>query len=91
MISVRDRNDNSLRIDRDVNSWNISDSLGRNFAINFRVHNGRQLLSQLQDAAGRTWRFLYDDKHCLIEVVQPATDEFRAGRRYDTAMTTFIG
>jgi len=72
---IEDRNQNTIQFSYSANGIVIVDTLKRTIAVS--VNNG--LLQELNDPAGRTWKYTYDKDDRLIEVHQPTTADFPNG------------
>lgn len=75
ILGIEDRNYNSIQFSYSANAIVIIDSLNRKIDISI----SKGLLQELNDHAGRTWKYSYDQNDCLIEVTQPATTDFPNG------------
>ncbi|MDO8937752.1 MAG: DUF6531 domain-containing protein [Methylicorpusculum sp.] len=84
LLSIEDSNGNTLRFEYQKNAIQILDPLGRE--INMSLDQNR--IASL-DYANRTWKYIYSDEGCLVEVIQPPTtnmpDESRTRYVYDEA------
>ena len=75
LLSIEDRNQNTIQISYSINRINILDTLKRN--INILL--SKRLISELKDHTGRTWKYKYDEYNRLITVLQPATEDHPYG------------
>jgi YD repeat-containing protein len=73
--SVTDRNDNAIAVAYGDDRIDVLDSLRRPLTVT--LAEGR--ITEIEDHAGRTWRYAYDSDERLVEVVQPATAAFPQG------------
>ena len=84
IVSIEDRNHNEIQFSYSANRIVIIDTLKRKVAIS--INKG--LLQELNDHAGRTWRYAYDKDDRLIEVTQPTTADFPNGTSVKYAYDT---
>jgi YD repeat-containing protein len=77
LLAIEDRNGNALTFEHTKEAIRVADSLDRRMTIAF----DRGRIVEVRDHAGRAWRYDYDQNGCLIEVMQPSTDEFPGGSR----------
>ncbi|MFL6603175.1 MAG: DUF6531 domain-containing protein [Steroidobacteraceae bacterium] len=75
LTAIRDRNGNSVQFAYTTENISIRDALGRVTALT--LSNG--LVTGLRDAAGRKWRYTYDRRSCLVEVVSSGGVSTRYG------------
>jgi YD repeat-containing protein len=84
LLSIEDRNGNTLGFEYHKNAIQILDSLGRRIDICLDQNRVVSL-----SYAGRAWQYIYSDDGCLIEAIQPPTKETPDGPRtryvYDEA------
>lgn len=84
LLSIEDCNGNTLRFEYQKNVIQILDPLGRKIDMGLDQNRIVSL-----DYANRTWKYIYSDDGCLVEVIQPPTtdmlDESRTRYVYDEA------
>ncbi|MCP4545801.1 MAG: RHS repeat-associated core domain-containing protein [bacterium] len=73
LISIRDRNGNTTRINRDYSGFvdSVASDLGQDLQFQYN-DDGR--MSSVTDHLGRTWSFGYDDLGRLRTTTSPATE-----------------
>jgi|GEM_PF-901329 len=76
LLSIEDRNGNALRFEYQTNAIQILDPLERR--IDIRLDQNRIVSLSCAD---RAWEYIYSDEECLIEVIQPPTEETPDGSR----------
>ena len=74
LLSIEDRNGNTLRLEYQKNTIQILDPLERR--IDICLDQNRIVSLSYAD---RAWRYIYSDEKCLIEVIQPPTKEIPHG------------
>lgn len=72
---IEDRNQNTITFSNRADRIAIVDTLSRRVTAAL----AKGLLRRLTDHAGRQWTYVYDGDDRLVEVVQPATDDFPRG------------
>jgi hypothetical protein len=75
LLVMEDRNGNTLRFERASHALRVIDPLGHVFTFHYHQHR----IVDVQDYAGRTWHYRYDNHNCLVEVVQPPIPDFPQG------------
>ncbi len=78
LLSIKDRNGNTIEFKYNNNVIRAIDSLGRE--ITMTLDNNDRII-KLQDHANRIWYYNYNQDECLVETVQPTTREFPEGPR----------
>ncbi|HMH50790.1 MAG TPA: DUF6531 domain-containing protein [Candidatus Acidoferrum sp.] len=73
--SIEDRNHNVIQSSYSPTNIAIIDTMSRRVVIS--VSAG--LVEGVADHVGRSWRYVYDTDHRLVEVIQPATADFPQG------------
>ncbi len=77
LLAIEDRNKNVLKFEYTSDVVRVTDTLGRRITIIYE----RDRVSQVEDHVYRVWQYKYNAEGCLIEVVQPPTDDFLGGPR----------
>ncbi len=73
LLSIEDRNGNTIEFKYNNNVIRAIDSLGREITMN--LDNNDRII-KLHDHANRIWYYNYNQDKCLVEIVQPTTREF---------------
>src|SRR6202521_1105161 len=85
LLAIEDRNGNCLRFNYNKSAVQIFDPLGRRTD----VHLDKERIVKVSHA-DRVWQYLYNYDGCLVEVIQPPTDDAPKGPRtryaYDEAL-----
>lgn len=76
LLSIEDSNGNTLRFKYRKKAIQILDPLER--TIDIRLDQNRIVSLSYAD---RVWHYIYNDEECLIEVIQPPTQEVPDGSR----------
>jgi YD repeat-containing protein len=75
LLAIEDRNGNALNFKYTKDALRVSDPLGHQITLTFHQHR----VVRVQDHADRVWHYNYNEHDCLIEVIQPPTDDFPGG------------
>ncbi|MER5174157.1 MAG: DUF6531 domain-containing protein [Candidatus Nitrosocosmicus sp.] len=76
LLSIKDRNGNTIEFKYTSNAIYAIDSLGRE--ITMTLDNENRII-KLQDHANRVGYYNYNQDGCLVEVIQPSTTEYPNG------------
>jgi YD repeat-containing protein len=85
LLSIKDRNGNTIEFKYTNNAICVIDSLGREITMTL---DNKDRIIKLQDHANRIWYYNYNQDECLVEIVQPTTREFPEAPRIKYAYDT---
>ena len=70
LLAIEDAHGNALRLDHRQDRIVVTDPFDRQ--VTLVLHQAR--VAEMRDHVGRTWRYGYDDRGCLVEVGRPLLD-----------------